>query len=331
MNEIFMNRCPVITVAVAFDRHTVVLTETAVDLCRRTGKTLCLLHVVEPWLEQMHTSKALGTSDPLWNVNQAVETSSKDLARNKLDELAQMIPSDVSVIKRVVTGKPVEMIIKEVMETSTALLLVGADYSNLKFVPRGLSTALSLMVSSPVPVLVSDSTILSNTFAAKSKFLLADDLGVQSESAVDLAYTLAGALRNTDVLHVHVSGLTQESLEAGLTTAATASHTPFNTRASAQEVFKAINLDLKNKITKRAEKHLDYLEASKARCSIEVLNGGVHEQLADYAGRVNPQLIIFGRHHAYYTKPFFIGRVPYRTMLSLRRPVILVPNEGEET
>lgn len=329
MNEIFMNRCPVITVAVGFDRHTIVLTEAAVELCRRTGKTLCLLHVIEPWLDRTNSSKALGPQDPLWNVNQAVETNSKDLARNKLDELAQMIPSDVAVIKRIAVGKPVDLIIKEVVETSTAMLLVGADYGSLKFVPRGLSTALSLMVSSPVPVMVADSSILANTFGSNSRFLIADDLGAQSESAVDFGYGLATALRGSQVHHIHISGLTMESLQAGLATAAASSHTPLNTRASAADVFAAMNHDLKNKLFRRAERHIDILEASEGQTMVDVLAGNVYDQLAEYASRHNPHVIVFGRHHAYYTKPFFIGRVPYRTMLALKRPVILVPNEGE--
>lgn len=329
MNEIFMNRCPVITVSVGFDRHTVVLTEAAVELCRRTGKTLCLLHVVEPWLDHAHSSRPLGPQDPLWNVNQAVETSARDLARNKLDELAQMIPPHMPVIKRIVSGKPVDMIIKEVVDTSSAMLLVGADFGNLKFVPRGLSTALSLMVSSPVPVFVADGATLSNSFNSKPKFLIADDLGIQSESAVDFGYGLATALRGSQVQHIHISGLTLENLQAGLATAAASSHTPFNTKTSASDVFAAINEDLKNKLLKRGEKHIDLLEASEGQALVDVLTGTVYDQLAEYTTKHNPDVIVFGRHHAYYTKPFFIGRLPYRTMLALKRPVILVPNEGE--
>ena len=329
MNELFMNRCPVITVAVGFDRHTIVLTEAAVELCRRTGKTLCLLHVVEPWLEHIHASKPLGTQDPLWNVNQAVETNSKDLARSKLDELAQMVPSEIPVIKRVVMGKTVDMIMKEVIETSTAMLLVGADFGNLKFVPRGLSTALSLMVSSPVPVFVADAAMLAQPFVGKSRFLISDDLGFQSETAVDFGYGLATALRGSHVHHIHISGLTLENLQVGLATAAASSHTPFNTKASAIDVYSAMNQELKNKLFRRAEKHVDFLEASDGQTSIDVLAGTVYEQLAEHVTKVNPHVIVFGRHHAYYTKPFFIGRLPYRTMLALRRPLILVPNEGE--
>jgi nucleotide-binding universal stress UspA family protein len=329
MNEIFMNRCPVITVAVSFDRHTMVLTEAAAELCRRTGKTLCLLHVVEPWLDHAHSSRPLGPQDPLWNVNQAVETSARDLAQNKLEELAQMIPANIPVIKRIVSGKPVDMIIKEVVDTSSAMLIVGADFGNLKFVPRGLSTALSLMVSSPVPVLVADGGSLSTTFNSKSRFLIADDLGIQSESAVDFGYGLATALRGSHVQHIHISGLTLDNLQAGLATAAASSHTPLNTKTSASDVFSAINQDLKNKLQRRAEKHLDLLEASEGQISMEVLTGSVYDQLAEYSTKHNPHIIVFGRHHAYYTKPFFIGRLPYRTMLALKRPVILVPNEGE--
>jgi hypothetical protein len=41
---------------------------------------------------------------------------------------------------------------------------------------------------------------------------------------------------------------------------------------------------------------------------------------------LEPDVLLFARHHPYHTKPLHVGRVPYRAMLASQRPVIVVPD-----
>src|SRR6187431_628424 len=107
MIDPFADRGQYVTVALAFDRHSVPLVEEATRLALRTGKKLCLVHVVEPWVD-WPTSRPFGAGDPLWNVTQAIESTARDRAERHLSELASSVPPSLAVLTRVEAGKPAE-------------------------------------------------------------------------------------------------------------------------------------------------------------------------------------------------------------------------------
>jgi len=326
MSRSFMEHREFITVAVAFDEHTIALTEFASELCIATGKKLCLLHVVEPWADHPH-SKAFGEVDNFWNVTQAVETNARELALSRLGEVALSVPPEIAVKKVVVGGKSVETICKEVESIGTCLLLVGGKNGNMKFLPRGFSTALSLMVTSPVPLLVVDASKEFKFNTEGMRFLLSDDLGEDSETAVEFTLDLAAAIRNSEIHHIHVNGLSFESLEAGLNTAAATSHTPLNATASIEEVYNALLSSIDKKMNARTLDQKEYIEASGGSYFSHVATGNVPEEIQKATERIKPDIVVFGRHHTLHTKPFFIGRVPFRSMLAQSVPILVVPND----
>ncbi len=326
MKQSFMDQHQYVVVAVAFDRHTMSLSHAAAELCRKTGKKLCLAHIVEPWAE-LPTSRAFGgDDDPLWNVTQAVEASSRDQAAGRFEEIIQALGLETGVRIEIRSGKPAVELAKVAADVGAALVLVGADYGNLRFLPRGFSTAMSLMVSSPCPVCVMDGNTPTHFLHDPARFLLADDLGPEAEAAVAFGYGLAAAMDKSEVHHVHVNGLTFDTLKAGLSTAAATAHTPLNAVASSEDVYDALISRLKEKLEARAQPHRDYLDAAGGQVVTEVLTGEVNEQIGALTASVDPDLLIFGRHQAYHTRPFFIGRLPFRQMLAQKRPIVIVPN-----
>jgi nucleotide-binding universal stress UspA family protein len=327
MSESIATRARYITVAVGFDRHSVPLTRYAAHLCQKLGKELCLLHVVEPWLDKPH-SVPQGENDPLWNVTQAVETNASELAARRLDELATEVWPGIQITKRVAKGKSVPTLCQEAMNLGSMLLLVGADIENLRFLPKGLSTALSLMVSSPVPVLVVDTRIFKDKSPSTHRIMVADDLSQESEAALEFAFDLASSGGKTALHHVHVNGLTFEALQSGLVTAAATSHSPLDKQTTADLVFQSLVSGLEGALNKRCQSQREYLEAGGGSYEASVLTGSVAKQIADHIGQIKPDILIFGRHHAYHRRPFFIGRVPYRTMLSSHIPIVVVPEQG---
>ncbi len=325
MQHSFMDQQQVVMVAVAFDQHTMGLARSAAAICRKTGKRLCLAHVIEPWMT-VPPSRPFGAEDPLWNVTQAVEANARDRAEGHLAEIAESLGADLTVERMILAGRPVEALAEAALDSGCCLLLVGADYGNLRFMPRGFSTALSLMVSSPVPVCVLDTKLTPEFPTESPKFLLADDLGLDSEAAVAFGFGLAAAMGPSVVHHVHVNGMSLDTLKAGLNTAAASSHTPLNVAASAEEVFDALIVQLKDKLEARAQIHREYLDAAGGAVFTDVLTGEVNEQVGLLSTSISADLLLFGRHQAYHTKPFFIGRLPFRAMLAQKRPLIIVPN-----
>jgi len=328
MTRFFLDNNEYVTLAVKFDRAAPALLETATRLCRRLGKKLCLLHVLEPWVELPLAGVFGQGGDPLGRVSQAMEASTRDLALGRLAELAQTVSPEISVRTVVVAGKPIERIGSEAENVGTCLLIVGASYNGARLLPQGLSLALSLMAGAPVPVLALDAMRTPRPEMNKLILMLADDLGAQTETAVEFAYALATALGNTTLYHVHVNSLSYASLETGLAAAAASGHTRDDeVPGVADELYQALTRRLGEALEERGADQRDYLEAAGGTCITEVLTGDVAQQLGDLIQTTNPALLIFGRHRALQMRPFFIGRLPYRTMLAFKCPVVVVPGE----
>jgi nucleotide-binding universal stress UspA family protein len=321
-----LDRHGFVTVAVALDKHTPALVESASQLAAKLGKRLALIHVVEPWAE-LPASAPFGEGDPLWNVTQAVETSAVEKARARLADIAGMMPPKLDTVMLVLRGKPVEVIVREAGQLGTCLLVVGIDHGGSRFLPTGFSTAFSLLVGAPMPVLAIDATLGRMPDWGRLRLMLADDLGRHSDTAVEFSAMLTAGLGNAELHHVHVNALSAESLRAGLAQAAASAHTPLDERTSAADVYAALLAELEAKLRSRVDAQRDYMEAERVAYSPRIVTGPVLEQLSEAAASVDPDVIAFGRHHAYYTKPFVVGRVPYRAMLAQKRPIIVVPND----
>jgi hypothetical protein len=191
---------------------------------------------------------------------------------------------------------------------------------------RGGSTALSLLVSSPVPVLALAAASTPLLRSPAPRLLLADDLADQSETVVAFAFELATALEGVELHHVHVNPLTLEGLRGGLEIAAGAARAPLASGAAPESVHQALTTQLSEQLAARAAIHREYLEAASGTYVPHVIEGSVQAALADGVERIDPDVLLFGRHRAYHKRPFFLGRMPYRAMLAHGRPVIVAPD-----
>lgn len=324
MSETIATRSKYVTVAVAFDHHTIPLTTFAARLCEKLSKDLCLMHVVEPWLDSPH-SVPRGENDPLWNVSQAVEANAYELAGRKLDELASKVSPKVKVVKHVLRGKPVPLLAQEAFNIGSMVLLVGADVESLKYLPKGLSTALSLMASAPVPVMVADGSTLLEIKADELDILVADDLSEDSENALEFGFDLAIGQGKATLHHVHINGLTYDSLRSGLLSAAATSHSLGNDEKTTEIVFDSMIKGFEDQLERRGGNERDYLENGGGSYIPKVLTGNVAKKLLEETQIAKPSILIFGRHQAVHRQPFFMGRVPFKTMLASKIPVVVVP------
>jgi nucleotide-binding universal stress UspA family protein len=296
MSRSILRQADHIAVAVGFDEHTPRLIAASADLCRRLRKKLDLVHVVEPWQTRLH-AEPFGEPDPLWNATLAVETSARDVAGGRLEELAAQLAQGVDCACHVVVGKRVEALCRETQRRSAGLLLVGTRReSGGNPLSLGMSTGLALLATAPVPVAIVGGMAGTSLFERQPRLLLADDLGPASEAAAAYAFELAAGLGSTEVMHVHVNGITPESLVTALTMASSASHTPADIAGSGDVIY---------------ERLLDTLGA----------------KLADRARPYMGELATAGCDRAFHAHPFGLGRLPFKAMLAFARPVVVVPND----
>ena len=323
MESFFETRKRIIT-AIAFDEYTHNLVNASVNLAKKTGKELRLVHVVEPWMETAH-SRPFTHVSPLWDVTQAIEKNARSQAETRLKELIATI-SDVNIDYRIFSGVPADVLMAEATANEGALIVVGTGHSTTRFLPGGFSTAYTLMVHSPVPVMVLHS---GQAISAKEsyKILCADDLTAGSEPAVEFSFDLASQMQNTEFHHVHINGMTKEALAAGLETAKASARTNVTDALSADDIFATIESQLRDKLAARSQGKEEYLEGAGGEYQTQVLTGRVTEELHRYAEEIDPDLIVYGRHHTIHKRPFTLGNHPFRAMLAEHRPFIVVPDE----
>jgi nucleotide-binding universal stress UspA family protein len=224
----------------------------------------------------------------------------------EIQELASRYP-DVDAQGSVVEAwDPAQGIVSEAISRNANLIVVGTSRPSYRHVYRGFSTALSLMASSQLPVLVVPEEAELKWDDRDFRILIADDLKSDSVAVVRQGLSFAAALGPCKVEHLHVienSPFTFFKLDGKL------------------ELQRACREEMK----RRAKEFLQAI--TDIEYHPEVCFGDVAETLHDILEDRPMTLIVFGRHKTFKFQPFAIGRMTANAMLELKRPVLLVQQE----
>jgi nucleotide-binding universal stress UspA family protein len=316
----FRTNSNTIVAAVGFDKFTDVVLNTAASLCKRAGFRLRIIHVCR----DMHTGYEMFPSEFDLGQNFELQKAAEAAAARRLEELKKKV-TGVTVETKVMSGDPADWINADAVAADAALIIVGIGRSSHRFIPTGWSTALSLMTHSSVPVMAVDEKHGTNFTKDRLKIVVADDLSEKSKPLVSYAMQLATAIKQVDLHHVHVSGLTQEALSVAITSAMATSHSGSDLALPAEDVFAAVLDKLRDKMAARMNGQRAVFEATGCRYFADLTQGEVTEQMHALVNKQDADLLLFGRHHTVRRKPFLIGRVPYYFMVSEHRPVVILP------
>ncbi len=246
--------------------------------------------------------------------------------QDELRRMAMKLDVGSPVTTTVSIGKTAQCIIAEATVSGSSVIVTGASKGNHRFVPKGLSTALSLMADSPVPVAVINDACHVDLTRESLKIFVADELSGASERAVLVAFDLAVALRQTDMVHVHANPLNMETFTKAIQRLENSRNEGYLRDFGPSEMWDAAQRDLLDQIRLRAPNRSLFLEAAGGKYQPEVLNGGVIPEIEKAIEATNPDLLVFGRHHTVHRRPFSIGKVPFHFMLSHNRPLVIVPS-----
>ncbi len=297
----------------------------AAQLCRRTGMRLRLVSVVD--LDQFRDVRY--APNDLFDFTLVRSIIGDDAQASVEDELRRMaMKLDVGspVTTSVSIGKTAQCVIAEATVSGSSVIVTGASKGNHRFVLKGLSTALSLMAESPVPVAVINDACHVDLTRESLKIFVADELSGASERAVLVAFDLALALRRTDVVHVHANPLDMETFAKAIQRLENFRDEGYLKDFGPSEMWDAAQRDLLDQIRHRASSRTLFLETVGGKYQPEVLYGGVLPEMEKTIEAQNPDLLVFGRHHTVHRRPFSIGKVPFHFMLSHNRPLVIVPS-----
>jgi nucleotide-binding universal stress UspA family protein len=316
-----------VVAAVAFDEHSDAVIESAVELCRRTKMRLRLVHVCQPEEGNSYLMPYFAHAERR-RLEEYLGRSAESLAQQRLEDLAARIPSQIERELRVMTGDPAEWINADAVSSGSSIVVIGVGKSRNRFVPQSWSTALSLMSQARLSVLVVDQAAPLKFDAQKRPvILLADDLSDHSRKMIGVAFDIAMAFKQTDVHHVHASALTEDAISAAVEASISNSDRPVENTLSGSAMHAMIMAQMRSTMETRAGTVKSLFEVADCRYFSEVLVGDVRDSLKSCAEKLQPDLLIFGRHQQLHRRPFLIGRVPFHAMVSQNRPVMIIPEQ----
>lgn len=321
MTKRFMNPNGKILAAINLDDASIPALKAAGDIAKRTGLGLVVLHVNEYWVGRTWPTEMM-LGGPMGGIASAVEDESLKASQERLRSLVSEHISDIAVQQEVLLGYPLDCIRSHAQTIGAELIVVGGISTDYKFVPQGLSTVLGLFDDASCPVLALPKENPGHWDKGRLKALLSDDLTPHTETAVMVGYEWAAALGNVDLVHLHVNQMTKRDLKVALDSAAAAAHTPqgvLNVDTVWNGAVKSIETALQNRAPGR--QHL--LEARGGALKTSLLDGDPAEAVLKRADQEDADVLIFGRHRTWHTKPFTLGRMPFHSMLKSGRPVLI--------
>jgi nucleotide-binding universal stress UspA family protein len=317
-----------VVVAIGNEQQAGATLEAAVSLCRRTGMSLRLVHVVEPTFAGSFASHPFGDFVSM----EALEKTHEEgllAAESRLKELVHR--TDVAgTTTNVVAGRPAEGVIADAIASRATLIMAGTGRAGHRFIFKGFSTAVSLMAQAPIPVLIVPTGVTLDFGREGLRFLLADDLREQSDGAGLAAFALAALCPRSELLHVHVDPLSGDHLIRLL--GSTMNRLPRDARdIGPTDLLEQAHRHVEGQLAARAKGRREVLEAQGGRYQAAPLTGDAVEVLEQAIGKWCPDVIVFGRHQTIHRRPFLLGRIPFRAMLSAQRAVMGCRAKGSGT
>jgi nucleotide-binding universal stress UspA family protein len=227
----------------------------------------------------------------------------------------------------VVDGDVVERLFEHCRESNVGLLVIGTHALDAS--ARPLSNAVGLMAQMPVPVLTlpEDAAAVERLCDVGATLLVADDLTPQSEPALGAAVRLAAACRARELVVAHVvrrahgGAVAQYFATYAHALGTDPRYLDVETDGSPAEAERRALIE---RLTKRL-RAAGADDVQGLTVGWRLLEGEPVAALAAEAAGLDADLVVFGRHRLLHRRWPPLGRVTYEAMLSLRRPVMVVP------
>ena len=321
---------PKICVAVKSDDVSHRTLKIAEQYCLRTKSDMHLVTICENVFTGNSAAFASSSAAPFFaDFFVTLQDGIQEVAESKMAQLAKSIQSPIKVTTSVSiagAGTPAELIEAEALSQQCNMVMVGVSPQSHRFLPKGLSCALSLMSRSKLPVMVINQNQVAELESPRLKLLIADDLKNQSVSAVGAGFDMAFHLGNVDIHHVHINGLTKDALEAAIQSALASSHSQPSPAISANDVFNMSLKQLESKLETRTSGLGVSLELSGCTYKRSIVtDDSVTERLDRLAKQEKANIVVFGRHHSFHASLFNVGQMPFYAMLKLDCPIVVFP------
>lgn len=315
-----------ITVAVNFDHNANLLLNQAVVLAKKTDVKLNFVHCITPLINGpwgYYLPNELAAPE----LTRQAEENAIEAANKKFRELLENVPDEIKYSFKAMVADPVSGLLDVAEEEKTALILTATSSFPADSYFKGASTAIGLVMHAKVPVMVIKESNGINFNKDQINILVADDLQPATHYELDGAGDLIASLGKVNVEHLHVHGGFFDNINDSVSEFMAESWKALNSNnMSPKEILlreyelRKEQLDIRGKNLKEIALLKDGSYQSK------VSSGEILEEIELNAEKINADGIIFGRHKFIHKSPFSFGRIPFGSMLTQNKPVIVFPN-----
>jgi nucleotide-binding universal stress UspA family protein len=313
-----------LTVAVGFDEQTSSLVDTAVSFARKFDYQLRFVNVIEG-----------AEFDPMsidmpgfYSVPPIVRFSDERLQaerQNQMRLLLEGLDPEVRAAGHILHGDGPRVLIADAVSSNSSAIMTACNVDSYHLMPSGFSMALTLMHEAPMPVFVVSRDAKLDFASDDFRILVADDLLDSNRETIRKAYELACAVKNAHLRHVHVHGDFREVMrDTWMDITEKNSFLKTNGETPDSLWAKEYNLRLE-KMKKQGQPFSGAAEENGVDINYDVRTGNVAEEVHSVVEEFKPNLIFYGRHKFWRARPFLIGRMPFRSMLQEKKPIVMVP------
>ncbi len=299
------------------------------DFSDYTDAKIRLVNVVEPWREHPWITTLPG-ENLYYSIAQKVEEKARDVAEVSIEKVAAEFPKSKGVESTALRGLTAEAITADAIAARSSLICVASEKKDGLHILSGFTTGLDLAANSSLPVMIVPHDCKEFKPSGRLKVMYADDLTVNSKGALGTATELAYGLGNLDFHHVHVSKDSKEEMDA-----------------ATEKILELMNLEkieidpsfdfgaltenavdrFKDKMTERVGLARTLLSSRNVEYIQRIKFGDIKENMDRLVEEIDPDIVIFGRHHFFHKSPVGIGQLAFSSMLSYDRPVVIAPGE----
>lgn len=282
-----------------------------------------LVHVVDDWNVP---PTAVYPGEYLFpKVAIALQLEARDAALKRLEEIGKTFESDS--VNAVVAGNAAQALISDAATSGAKLIVCGTKAISHRFLPKGFSTALSLMADSPIPVMIVPEDCRSFK-DEEPVIMLADDLTDSCWGALHTALELCLSLKKPKLVHVHMFDSRREELKQfskKLMEKLDLDTVPLDGDFSFQKLADEFEERVKEKMNHRLGTAKGLIESAGGTYEVRTYFGDVQKNFTRATLDYKPDLVVFGRHETVHRRPFSIGKMPFYAMLDLHKPLIIAP------
>ncbi len=314
-----------ITVAIDFSEYTRLLVSTAESLALQSGASLQLVYVAEPW-DQHGLARLLAHDERVVKMVQNADAYTYGRMEQLMVDLGNEINPQINVTTLLRQGNASNVIIAAALENGSDLIITGVQGDMPHLFPKNLSTALGLMSESPIPVMAVPHDASARCGTKALKLLICDDLTPKSGHAIHDAFEFAADLHDSEVFHLHVTQLNPQMLDAAIEQASSKGQGTVDPGLNGKMVFALAEKAIVKKMEERLPQDVSLPRGYHPLLREGSLSTFVEEVLQDQA----IDILLCGQHKNIHQDPFYVGGMPFTTMVNHKTPVVVFPYEERE-